>query len=151
MSENPNNQVWLLSHSYLPARGGIENYLREVSRCLLALGYRPAVICRGGPGLAAEEVIEGTRVIRHPDFPVPRAKLFSKHLYLAGRIAGWLQESPYCRTGWTLSRYPHYQYALSALDGRCPGMYLPAAIWPALAPLSAAAGGWSRPRTAGAT
>jgi glycosyltransferase involved in cell wall biosynthesis len=135
------NIVWLLSHSYLPARGGIENYLREVSRFLLALGYRPAVICRGGAGLAAEEVIEGVRVIRHPDFPVPRSKLFSKHLYLAGKIAGWMRESPYCRTGWALCRYPHYQFALSALDGRCPGIYLPAAIWPALAPLSAAAGG----------
>ncbi len=141
MSENPNNQVWLLSHSYLPARGGIENYLREVSRFLLALGYRPAVICRGGKGLAPEEVIEGTRVIRHPDFPVPRTKLFTKHLYLAGKISEWLKAGPYCRDGWTLCRYPHYQFALSSLADRCPGIYLPAAIWPALAPLAAAAGG----------
>jgi len=139
----PINQtnVWLLSHSYLPARGGIENYLRELALRLLEQGLRPAVICRGGAGMEAEEEIEGVRVIRHPDFPVPRHKLFSKHLYLAGKIAGWLRDTPYCRTGWSLCRYPHYQFALSALEGGCPGIYLPAAVWPALAPLSAAAGG----------
>ncbi len=141
MTENLNSQVWLLSHSYLPARGGIENYLREVARSLIGKGYRPAVICRGGTGLSAEEEIEGVRVIRHPDFPVSRHKLFSKHLYLAEKIAGWLRESPYCRTGWSLCRYPHYQFALSALEGGCPGIYLPAAVWPALAPLSSSAGG----------
>ncbi len=125
----------------LRSPSGIENYLRELARRLLEQGLRPAVICRGGPGMAAEEEIEGVRVIRHPDFPVPRHKLFSKHLYLAGKIAEWLRETPYCRTGWSLCRYPHYQFALSALDGGCPGIYLPAAVWPALAPLSAAAGG----------
>lgn len=136
------NRVWLLSHSYLPARGGIENYLRELARRLLGRGYQPAVICRGGSGRPEEEEIEGVRVIRHPDFPVPGVKLFSKHLYLAGKIAGWLRDTPYCRDGWSLCRYPHYGFALSSLAGRCPGIYLPAAAWTALAPLSAAAGSW---------
>ncbi len=135
-------KVWLLSHSYLPARGGIENYLRELSRRLIGRGYQPTVICRGGAGRAEEEEIEGVRVIRHPDFAVPRAKLFSKHLYLAGKIAGWLGERPYCREGWALCRYPHYQFAFSSIPDRCPGIYLPAAAWPALAPLAAATGGW---------
>jgi len=141
VSNNTDNQVWLLSHSYLPARGGIETYLRELSRRLIGQGLQPAVICRGGPDLPAEEEIEGVRVIRHPDFPVPRSRLFSKHLYFAGKIAAWLKASPYCCTGWALCRYPHYQFALSTLDDRCPSLYLPAAVWPALAPLAAAAGG----------
>ncbi len=132
MSDNPDNQVWLLSHSYLPARGGIENYLSEVSRKLCEKGYRPTVICRRqNPELAEEEEIAGVRVIRHPDFSVPRSRLFTKHLYLANRLTAWLKASRLCRDGWAICRYPHYQYALSSLIQRCPSLYLPGAIWPA--------------------
>jgi len=82
----------------------------------------------------------GIRVIRHPDFRVPRRKLFSKHTYLADRIAAWLRENHYCRDGWTICRYPHYQYALSALNLDSRSIYLPASVWPALAPLAVSAG-----------
>jgi glycosyltransferase involved in cell wall biosynthesis len=134
-------KIWMLSHTYLPAVGGIENYLREVGKVLLKKGHQPIVICRRHlSDLPEEETIEGIRVIRHPDFPVPRSKLFSKHLYLAEQIAAWLRGSPYGREGWALCRYPHYQFALSSLADCCPSIYLPASVWPALAPLSTSAG-----------
>lgn len=137
MKTNRHNQVWLLSHSYFPARGGIENYLSEVARILLEQGYRPTIICRRQrPGLAKEEEIAGVRVIRHPDFPVPRNKLFSKHLFLTDQLSSWLREKPFCREGWAICRYPHYQYALSSLPNRCPAFYLPGAIWPIQARLA---------------
>lgn len=131
----------MLSHTYLPAIGGIENYLREVGKVLLKNGHRPIVICRRHlSDLPEEETIEGIRVIRHPDFPVPRSKLYSKHTYLTEQIASWLRESSYCRDGLALCRYPHYQYVLSSLTGHCPCAYLPASVWPALAPLTVSAG-----------
>ncbi len=133
--ENANDQqIWFFSHSYLPARGGIENYIREAGRQLLKRGYRVGVICRRFEmGLSEEEVIEGIRVIRHPDFTVPRHLLLFKHRYLAGMIARWLEDTALLREGIAVCRYPLYGYALSLLSEHHPSLYIPASIWADLA------------------
>lgn len=128
------DQIWFLSHAYLPAIGGIENYLREIGRHFLKIGYRVGVICRRtDPHLPEEEEIEGVRVIRHPDFAVPGRHLPAKHRYLTGEIARWLEESELLREGLVICRYPHYQCALSRLGEAPPSLYIPASVWPALA------------------
>lgn len=134
IEKSTSHQIWFLSHSYLPARGGIENYIREVGRQFLERGYRVGVICRRfKPNLAEDEEIEGIRVIRHPDFTVPRHLLLSKPRYLAGMIARWLDDAAILREGIVICRYPLYGYALSILTGHVPSLYIPASIWADLA------------------
>ncbi len=129
-----NRQIWFLSHTYLPAIGGIENYLREVGKQFRQRGYRVGVICRRtDPRLPEEEEIEGVRVIRHPDFAVPTRRLPVKHRYLTDAIARWLEESGLLREGAVICRYPPYQCAVSRLSGAPPSLYIPASVWPALA------------------
>lgn len=126
--------IWMLSHTYLPAMGGIENYLRETGRLLIKRGYRVGIICRRtDPALPEEEEIEGIRVIRHPDFSVPKNRLLVKPRYLTSRIAHWLGTTGYLNRGWALCRYPHYQCALSSLPTPPPSLYIPASVWPVLA------------------
>ena len=133
---NP-HQIWFLSHSYLPALGGIENYIREAGRQFLKRGYRVTVICRRfDPGLPEEEAIDGIRVIRHPDFTVPRNKLFTKPLYLSRQFAGWLEERDIIREGWILCRHAPYGYALSLIKKTRPFIYLPAGVLPVQSHLS---------------
>ena len=127
-------RVWLLSHTFLPARGGIETYLAETSRRLAALGHRPAIVCRRHlPGLPEREEREGVEVIRHPDFPVTRRELPRKPRYLADRLAGWIGETGLVRDGLAVCRFPHYGAALAAVKGAAPAVYLPAALHARLA------------------
>lgn len=134
-------RVWFLSHTFLPARGGIENYLAEASRRLLLLGHRPAILCRRHlPGLPEREARDGVDIFRHPDFPVPRRELPRKPRYLADRLARWIGESGLVRDGIAVCRFPHYGAALAAVKGAAPAVYLPAALHARLAGIGVRSG-----------
>ncbi len=126
-------KIWLVSHSYLPAVGGIENYFRQIGTRFLRRGIAAGVICRRtDPALPPEEEIEGIRVIRHPDFTIPSAKIPVKPRYFTDRLARWLAMSEYLEGARVICRYPHYQAALSHLPVPPPSIYLPASVWPIL-------------------
>ncbi len=134
-------RVWFLSHTFLPARGGIENYLAEASRRLLALGHRPTIICRRHlPSLPEREEREGVEIIRHPDFPIPRRALAFKPRYFAARLSRWLADSGLVREGLAVCRFPHYGAALASVPGAAPSVYLPASVHTALASIGARSG-----------
>jgi glycosyltransferase involved in cell wall biosynthesis len=134
-------RVWFLSHTFYPARGGIENYLAEVSRRALALGHRPAVVCRRHlPDLPEREEWEGVEIIRHPDFSFSPLSLFRKPVAFAERLSRWLAAEGLVRDGIAVCRYPHYGAALGALPGAAPAVYLPAALHVHLAGLAVRGG-----------
>jgi len=130
-------KVWFLSHTFYPARGGIENYLAEASRRLAALGHRPAIVCRRHlPSLPEHEIWEGVEIIRHPDFSIPRLALLRKPRYFTACLSRWIGETGLARDGIAVCRFPHYGAALAAVKGAAPFVYLPAALQSRLAGIS---------------
>ncbi|OGV64981.1 MAG: hypothetical protein A3K19_16410 [Lentisphaerae bacterium RIFOXYB12_FULL_65_16] len=67
-------RILLANTFFFPAIGGIENYLLNVGRCLVRMGYEvTALVSRHAPGLPAQERIEGIEVLRYqrPDSRPP--------------------------------------------------------------------------------
>ncbi len=125
--------VWMLNAAFFPVRGGIENYFYSAGQVLRDLGHRPLVICRRHhPSLPEREELEGIQVFRHPDFRVPRSRLFRKPSYLTGKIAQWINDSGRARDGLVLSRHLYYQAAVSSLPKSPAQIYMPASCWPRL-------------------
>lgn len=125
--------IWMLNATFFPARGGIENYLHSAGKVLKELGHRPLVICRRHhPSLPEREERDGIKIIRHPDFPVPRSQLWRKPAYLTERIAGWIRASGLAGDGLALSRHLYYQAAISSLSRNPAQVYMPPSCWPRL-------------------
>jgi len=123
----------MLNATFLPARGGIENYLYSVGKVLISMGHHPFIICRRHhPSLPEREDWEGMTIIRHPDFSVPRSKLLEKPSYLTERIAQWIKDSGLVRDGLVISRHLYYQVAVADLPEAPPQIYIPPSCWPRL-------------------
>jgi len=121
-------KIMLQNHTFYPAIGGIENYLYYVSTILWKMGHQPIVICeKNDPRLSDCETYNGIKIIRHPQFEIPKRILFKKPKIVSAQLKQFLSEHIE-DVDFIISRYPHYCFATCSLNLNTPVFFIPPSV-----------------------
>ncbi len=144
-------KIQLQNILFSPWGSGIGNYLYYVSKTLLKLNHEPSVLCgRHRKNLAGDEVYEGIKIVRYPDY-APAKLLYSARLSFLSVFTYQRKLTDFIRRRsrdadaiW--ARHPYCAYACAKAFPDKPLIYIQAGAWPkALKRLnSIAPGSWRR-------